>query len=86
MGLFTLIHLLLGATAVFKFVNSIPGHGNEYRVGWDDQEALGSGIDGQRYRTACPDYKHYAIIPQYARHGPLRLGMSHLLICVQVDR
>ena len=30
-----------------------------------DQEALGSGIDGERYRTACPDYKHYAVIPQY---------------------
>lgn len=32
-----------------------------------DQEALGSGIDGERYRTACPDYKHYAVIPQYVR-------------------
>ena len=32
-----------------------------------DQEALGSGIDGERYRTACPDYKHYAVIPQYVQ-------------------
>ena len=32
-----------------------------------DQEALGSGIDGERYRTACPDYKHYAVVPQYVR-------------------
>ena len=32
-----------------------------------EQEALGSGIDGERYRTACPDYKHYAVIPQYVR-------------------
>lgn len=32
------------------------------------QEALGSGIDGERYKTACPDYKHYSIVPQYVRH------------------
>ena len=30
-----------------------------------NQELLGSGIDGEKYRTACPDYKHYAIVPQY---------------------
>ena len=30
-----------------------------------NQEALGSGIDGERYKTACPDYKHYAVVPQY---------------------
>ena len=32
----------------------------------ENQEALGSGIDGERYKTACPDYKHYAAVPQYA--------------------
>lgn len=31
------------------------------------QEALGYGIDGERYKTACPDYKHYAVVPQYVR-------------------
>lgn len=29
-----------------------------------NQEALGSGIDGERYKTACPDYKHYSVVPQ----------------------
>ena len=29
------------------------------------QEVLGYGIDGERYKTACPDYKHYAVVPQY---------------------
>lgn len=33
-----------------------------------NQEALGSGIDGERYKTACPDYKHYSVIPQYVRY------------------
>ena len=31
----------------------------------ENQEVLGYGIDGERYRTACPDYKHYATTPQY---------------------
>ena len=31
----------------------------------NNQEVLGYGIDGQRYQTACPDYKHYSIVPQY---------------------
>lgn len=30
-----------------------------------NQEVLGNGIDGEKYQTACPDYKHYAIVPQY---------------------
>ena len=29
-----------------------------------NQEALGLGIDGERYKTACPDYKHYSVVPQ----------------------
>ena len=33
-----------------------------------DQEALGSFIDYERYKTACPDYKHYAEVPQYVRY------------------
>ena len=34
------------------------------------QEALGSGVDGESYRTACPDYRHYSFTP----HRPLSLG------------
>ena len=30
-----------------------------------NQEVLGYGIDGEKYKTACPDYKHYAVVPQY---------------------
>lgn len=33
-----------------------------------NQEVLGSGIDGERYKTACPDYKHYSVVPQYVRY------------------
>lgn len=29
-----------------------------------NQEALGSEIDLRRYKLACPDYRHYAVIPQ----------------------
>lgn len=47
--------------------------GNGFAGGLEDgkhggnQEALGSGIDGERYKTACPDYKHYSVVPQYVR-------------------
>ena len=34
------------------------------------QEVLGSGSDGESYRTACPDYRHYSFTP----HRPLSLG------------
>ena len=34
------------------------------------QEALGSGVNGEVYRTACPDYRHYSFTP----HRPLSLG------------
>ena len=30
-----------------------------------EQDILGSQIDPERYRAACPDYKHYAVLPQY---------------------
>ncbi|KAL6719117.1 hypothetical protein ACLMJK_003354 [Lecanora helva] len=35
-----------------------------------NQEVLGHGVDGERYKTACPDYKHYAVVP----HRPLSKG------------
>ena len=34
------------------------------------QEALGFGVDGEAYRTACPDYRHYSFMP----HRPLSQG------------
>ena len=58
----TLVCLLLGSNlinGVFAVDAKARGKGGV------DQEALGSGIDGERYRTACPDYKHYAVTPQY---------------------
>ena len=33
------------------------------------QDILGSEIDPERYRAACPDYKHYAATPQYVWPG-----------------
>lgn len=29
------------------------------------EEPSGPWIDPQRYKIACPDYTHYALIPQY---------------------
>lgn len=34
-----------------------------------EQDILGSQIDPERYRAACPDYKHYAVTPQYVWPG-----------------
>jgi len=58
-----LAYALLGSSSL---VNSLAEEDIKPRakVG-NNQEALGSGIDGERYRTACPDYKHYAVVPQY---------------------
>lgn len=49
----------------------------------NNQEALGSGIDGERYKTACPDYKHYAVVPQYVAMSPTVCYVG-ILICVLV--
>lgn len=29
------------------------------------EEPIGPWIDPQRYKIACPDYRHYALLPQY---------------------
>lgn len=63
-----LAFLLLGTASVLNGANGA----SEDRGKAGSQEALGSGIDGERYRTACPDYKHYAIVPQYV-HMPVQL-------------
>lgn len=31
-----------------------------------EQDVLGYGIDPEKYRAACPDYRHYSMMPQYA--------------------
>ena len=47
-------------------VNTVTGNDSraQGRAG-SNQEVLGYGIDGERYKTACPDYRHYAVVPQY---------------------
>ncbi|KAI4154044.1 MAG: hypothetical protein L6R39_001455 [Caloplaca ligustica] len=35
-----------------------------------EQDVLGYGIDPERYKAACPDYRHYSMIP----HRPLSSG------------
>ncbi len=60
-----LVCLLLGSNLLINGVFAVdPKARGKAGV---DQEALGSGIDGERYRTACPDYKSYAVVPQYVR-------------------
>lgn len=63
MVVLALVYAILGSSF---FVNGISADDHKYhkRAG-HDQEALGYGIDGEKYRTACPDYKHYAVVPQY---------------------
>ncbi len=65
MLLLAVAYALLGSSS---YVNGIAEEDIRPRAkAGNNQEALGSGIDGERYRTACPDYKHYALIPQYVR-------------------
>lgn len=59
-----LTHALLGSSF---FWNGFVGALEDTKHG-SNQEALGFGIDGERYKTACPDYKHYSVVPQYARY------------------
>ena len=39
----------------------------------NEQEALGFDYDPVRYKAACPDYRHYAVIPQYVQEPFLAL-------------
>lgn len=65
-----LAYALLGTTLL---VHGITEDEFKARGKAGNQEALGSGIDGERYKTACPDYKHYATVPQYVTNH-LRRG------------
>lgn len=79
MILSALTHALLGSSFL----------GNGFAEALEDgklgsnQEALGSGIDGERYKTACPDYKHYCVVPQYVRYPAYPVFRSRL-ICTPV--
>ena len=66
-----LVWLLLGSNLLINGIFAVDSRARG-KAG-ADQEALGSGIDGERYRTACPDYKHYAVIPQYVPILPIGL-------------
>lgn len=39
----------------------------------DRQEALASNEELAKYRKACPDYRHYAVIAQYVAIDPFQL-------------
>lgn len=64
MILLALTAVLLGTGVIIGGVDGASGNIVEGRAKVDNQEALGSGIDGERYKTACPDYRHYAVVPQ----------------------
>lgn len=52
--------LIFGARYFFIGFDGVLGARN-YAVG---QEFIGVGIEPSKYKSACPDYRHYAIIPQ----------------------
>ena len=58
MVLFCILLLVAGS-----FINTASGSGGD---GLNRQEALGTPEDQVKYRKACPDYRHYAVIAQYA--------------------
>ena len=61
MILLVVVYALLGGTLV---VNGLEEEIRPRANARNNQEILGSGIDGAKYKTACPDYKHYAAAPQ----------------------
>ena len=63
-------YALLGAAVLLDGITGAADDGHKAGFKRADQEVLGSGVDGGRYRTACPDYKHYAIVA----HRPLSNG------------
>ena len=63
-------YLLLGSSNFLSGVNGASDGKLQARANEAKQEVLGSGVDGESYRTACPDYKHYSFTP----HRPLSKG------------
>lgn len=65
MILLAALTILLGLNIILYGVDGTSGEKSKpgiFEAG--NQEALGSGIDSRRYKQACPDYRHYAVIPQ----------------------
>ena len=62
-------YLLLVTNNLLSVVAGV-SEGLQPRMNGAKQEALGSGVDGESYRTACPDYRHYSFTP----HRPLSKG------------
>lgn len=53
--------VIFGANSILIGVDGALGDGKHSKL----QEPLGLGIDPARYKPACPDYRHYAVIPQW---------------------
>lgn len=53
--------VIFGARFILVGVDGALGDGKQI----NPQEPLGFGIDPVRYKTVCPDYRHYAVIPQW---------------------
>ena len=70
MILLAISYALLSTSIFFHGIEGTAESGRSGDANNFDQEVLGSGVDGGRYRTACPDYKHYAIVA----HRPLSKG------------
>ena len=75
MILLVLTYALLGSSILG---NGFAGSLEDAKHG-SNQEALGSGIDGERYKTACPDYKHYSVVPQYVRESAYPIFRPRLI-------
>lgn len=51
----------------------------------DNQDVLGSSINLDRYKAACPEYAHYAMNPQYVYENLPRTNQVHSLIASLAD-
>ncbi|KAL8692723.1 MAG: hypothetical protein Q9218_002312 [Villophora microphyllina] len=57
----------MGYTAVLLAALTASSHAKGI---FGEQDVLGQGIDPDRYKAACPDYRHYSMMP----HRPLSKG------------
>ena len=80
MVLSALTYALLGSLCLW---NGFAGALEDLKHG-GNQGALGSFIDYERYKTACPDYKHYSEVPQYVRYRACEV-VRRKLTCTPVD-
>lgn len=58
------LFLLLGVNLLLNRVEGAGGDSSKPQLHDAGQDPLGSWIDPQRYKMACPDYRHYAVILQ----------------------